>query len=362
MSLPTATARRAGAGDRSSRGRQAVLVAATLAVAAGLVSVAAGAAGLSLGEVVHILWAGATGQRHTLPVGAATIILDIRLPRVLLALLVGASLALSGAAMQGLFRNPLADPGIVGVSSGAALAAVIVIVLGPTLMPFMPAAISRHLLPLAAFFGGLGTTALLYRLATREGQTSIATMLLVGIALAALGGAITGILIFISDDQQLRELTFWTMGGFGGATWLKLAAALPLIVPAFIAAPFMARGLNALALGEAEAFHLGIEVERLKGLAILVIAAAVGAAVAVSGIIGFVGLVAPHLLRVAIGPDHRTLLPAAAFLGAALLAIADLIARTSVAPAEMPIGILTALIGAPFFLWLLLRRRGALVL
>ncbi|MEF2070676.1 FecCD family ABC transporter permease [Consotaella aegiceratis] len=348
-------------GDRAVLARLAVLACLVLMLTISVASLTVGAAGLPLGETARALLAGISGHRADLDLQLATIVLDIRLPRVLLGLLVGASLALSGAMMQGLFRNPLADPGLVGVSSGAALAAVIAIVLGGQIAPFLPAAVGRYLLPLAAFVGGLGTTALLYRLATVDGRTSIAAMLLVGIALAAIGGALTGILVFISNDQQLRELTFWTMGGLGGATWPKILAAAPLMLPAFAAAPFLARGLNAMTLGEAEAFHLGVDVQTVTRISVFVIAAAVGAAVAVSGIIGFIGLVAPHLLRITIGPDHRTLLPASALFGATLLVAADVGARTLVAPAELPIGILTALIGAPFFLWLLLRRRSSLV-
>jgi iron complex transport system permease protein len=179
-------------------------------------------------------------------------------------------------------------------------------------------------------------------------------MLLAGIAIAALTGAATGVLTYLADDRQLRDLTFWGMGSLAGATWERLAAALPLMLLALVIAPRLARGLNALALGEAQAAHLGVNVQRLKRLAILSAASATGAAVAVSGGIGFIGIIVPHLLRQAQGPDHRRLIPHAALLGGALLVLADLISRTIIAPAELPIGILTALIGAPVFLWMLL--------
>jgi iron complex transport system permease protein len=199
---------------------------------------------------------------------------------------------------------------------------------------------------------------LLYAVATRGGRTSVATMLLAGIALGALSGAVSGLLVYAADDQQLRDLTFWGLGSLAGATWAKLATAAPIIVLALAGAAFLGRGLNGLALGEATALHLGVNVQRLKALAILTVAGATGAAVAVSGGIGFVGIVVPHLLRLATGPDHGPLLVNCALLGASLLLGADMIARLVIAPAELPIGIVTAVLGAPVFLWILLRRRG----
>jgi iron complex transport system permease protein len=260
--------------------------------------------------------------------------------------------------MQGLFRNPLADPSLIGVSSGAALAAVVTIVLGPVLMGGWADALGPFLLPAAAFAGGVGATVLVYRLGTRNGQTSVATMLLAGIAINALAGAGTGLMTFIADDDQLRDLTFWTLGSLGGATWTQLAVVGPCLLGGMVAAPLLARPLNALLLGEGEAFHLGIDTERTKKQVVTLAALVVGAAVAVSGVIGFIGLVVPHLLRLAVGPDHRVLIPGSALLGGALLLGADVLARTIVAPAELPIGIVTALVGAPFFLWLLLRDRN----
>ena len=215
-------------------------------------------------------------------------------------------------------------------------------------------ALGSYLVPVAAGLGGWVTTLLLYRIATSGRRTDVALMLLAGIALAALTGAATGVLTYLADDRQLRDLTFWGMGSLAGATWTKLAAALPLMGVALILAPRLARGLNALALGEAQAAHMGVAVQRLKRLAILSAASATGAAVAVSGGIGFIGLVVPHLLRQMKGPDHRHLVPQATLLGAALLVLADLVSRMIVAPAELPIGILTALFGAPFFLWMLI--------
>jgi iron complex transport system permease protein len=328
-----------------------------LALAIGA-SLTLGAVAIAPGQVLAILgdqiglslpWAYETRQELVLTA--------IRLPRVLLAVGVGGGLAVSGAVMQGLFRNPLADPSLIGVSSGAALAAVVTIVLGSTVFSTWSDWLGAFLLPAAAFAGGVIATLVVYRLATREGRTSVATMLLAGIAINALAGAGTGLMIFVADDDQLRDLTFWTLGSLGGATWTQLAVVGPVLLGGMLATPLLARPLNALLLGEGEALHLGINTEQVKKLVIMLAALVVGAAVAVSGIIGFIGLVVPHLLRLAVGPDHRVLVPGSALLGGALLLGADLLARTVVAPAELPIGIVTALLGAPFFLWLLLRDR-----
>ncbi|MBZ5758823.1 MULTISPECIES: FecCD family ABC transporter permease [Rhizobium] len=349
------------AGDRSQIAVVVIATLAALAMFALLFSVTTGASDASAFDVVHDLFRG-TGAATALSMRDHIIVFDIRLPRAILGFLIGASLAVSGAIMQGLFRNPLADPGLVGVSSGASFGAVVMIVLGSTLAAPIYAVLGIYALPLAAFAGGLVTTLLLYRIATRDGQTSVATMLLAGIALGALAMAATGVLVYMADDRQLRDLTFWSMGSLAGATWTKIAAAGPIIVLSLVAIPVIARGLNAITLGEAAAFHMGVPVQRLKTVAILVVAAATGASVAVSGGIGFVGIVVPHALRMVIGPDHRYLLPASALLGGTLLIFADVLARTIVSPAEMPIGIITAAVGGPFFLWILLRNRTRLSL
>lgn len=359
--VPASTNGRAAASMRAQHRRRVRLVLGgligLLALAVGA-SLTLGAVAIAPGQVLAILaeqvgvslpWAYETRQELVLTA--------IRLPRVLLAVGVGGGLAVSGAVMQGLFRNPLADPSLIGVSSGAALAAVITIVLGSTVFSAWSDWLGAFLLPAAAFMGGVLATVIVYRLATREGRTSVATMLLAGIAINALAGAGTGLMIFIADDDQLRDLTFWTLGSLGGATWTRLAVVGPVLLGGMLATPLLARPLNALLLGEGEALHLGINTEQVKKLVITLAALVVGAAVAVSGIIGFIGLVVPHLLRLAVGPDHRVLVPGSALLGGALLLGADLLARTIVAPAELPIGIVTALLGAPFFLWLLLRDR-----
>lgn len=268
--------------------------------------------------------------------------------------LVGAALGVSGTALQGLFRNPLADPGLLGIASGAALAAVAVIVLGDELG--LARLMGLYALPVAAFLGGLGVTLLIYRLAQGQ-EGTVAGLLLAGIALNAVAGAATGLVIYFADDDELRTLTFWGMGSLAGATWHAVAVALPFLALALGPLPRLATALNALLLGETEAAGLGIDVERVKRRIVLCVALAVGASVALTGVIGFVGLVVPHVLRLMLCADHRYLLPGAALLGAALLVGADLCARTLVAPAELPIGILTSLVGGPFFIWLLVRER-----
>lgn len=343
----------AGDGDRSGRAILLIWVLTGVLVLVALYSLGQGASGISARAV---LWDWATGA--SIDLRDRVVIFDIRLPRMVLGVLIGASLAVSGAVMQGLFRNPLADPGLVGVGAGAGLGAVLAIVLGGLLPPAIAAMTGYYTVPLAAFLGGWIATLVLYRVATRGGHTSVATMLLAGIVLGALAGAVTGILVYMADDRQLRDLTFWGLGSLAGANWVKVLAAAPIIGLALIASPFLARALNGLALGEAAAAHLGIPVQGMKRAAILTVAASTGASVAVSGGIGFIGIVVPHLLRLSIGPDHRYLLPASALLGAILLLLADMIARSIIPPAELPIGIITAILGAPVFLWILLNKRG----
>ncbi|RRV39104.1 iron ABC transporter permease [Pseudomonas sp. o96-267] len=288
---------------------------------------------------------------------AELILAQIRMPRTLLGLAVGMVLALCGVAMQGLFRNPLADPGLVGVSSGAALGAAVAIV-GGAAFGGLPEAFAPYLLSACAFVGGLLVTALVYRLGRRDGQTHVATMLLAGIALTALAGAAIGLFTYLADDATLRTLTFWNLGSLNGASYARLWPLLLATLAVALWLPRRARALNALLLGESEARHLGFDVERLKRELVFCTALGVGAAVAAAGLIGFIGLVVPHLMRLLVGPDHRLLLPASALAGASLLLLADLVARLALAPAELPIGIVTALIGAPFFLYLLVRGRS----
>ncbi|MEL6089021.1 FecCD family ABC transporter permease [Bartonella schoenbuchensis] len=290
------------------------------------------------------------------------VLIDIRLPRIILGLLVGSALAVSGVLMQGIFRNPLADPGIVGVSAGASLGAVLAIVVGVTFPPLFPPFLESYKVIISAFLGGLLSTITLYAIATRHNCTSIATMLLAGIALSALNSAIVGALIFIANDQQLRDITFWNLGSLAGATWLKVGFILPFVGIGLFFSPFLSRALNALSLGEAVASHIGFHIQKVKNISIILVALMCGGAVAVSGGISFIGIIVPHILRLLIGSDHRYLIPCSTLLGAALLISADTFARFIIAPAELPIGIVTALFGAPFFLWILIYQRGINVL
>ncbi len=349
-------------GDRSHMGREALCLLALLLAGTVVASVSIGASAVSLGTLGQWFLGLVSGQPAGLSTGDSIILFRIRLPRMVMGGLVGASLAVAGACLQGLFRNPLADPGVIGISGGAAFGAVLSIVLGGTVLAPLAAILGDYLLPASAFVGGLATTLLLFAIGTRDGQTSVATMLLAGIALAAIAGAGVGFLVYMADDQQLRDLTFWTMGGLGGATWSKVALSGPFMLVSLVVMMVHARGLNALLLGDHQALHMGVDVQALKSRLVLFIALSVGAAVSVSGIIGFVGIIVPHLLRLIIGPDHRFLLPASAVLGAILLMLTDILARTIDAPAEMPIGIVMSAIGGPFFLWLMLRKRRALSL
>ncbi|MFG1496873.1 iron ABC transporter permease [Saccharospirillum sp. HFRX-1] len=297
------------------------------------------------------------GNAIELPRHVEIVLSDIRAPRLLMGMLIGASLAMAGAAIQGLFRNPLADPGLIGVSSGAALAALAVIVLGNTLLAGWMATLGFLALPLAAFGGALAVTWIIYWIAKRTpGGGQITTLILAGVAITAFAGAVSGILTFLANDAALRSFTFWSMGSLASVTWRDLAVSAPWIVVSLIAFPLLAPALNVLLMGEAVCEHLGIDPHRIRRLVFIFTALAVGAGVSVAGMIGFVGLVVPHLVRLSIGPDHRALIPLSGIVGAALLVWADILARIVVAPAELPIGIITSLIGGPFFLYLLLRQ------
>ncbi|MDO8774526.1 MAG: iron ABC transporter permease [Burkholderiaceae bacterium] len=288
------------------------------------------------------------------------VFMNIRLPRLLLGVAAGAALGLSGALMQGLFRNPLADPGLIGVSSGAALAAGTAIVLGSLWFPEMPRTLGSWTLVLTAFAGSLGVTLLVYTLSQQDGATRVGLMLLAGIAINALAGAGLGYLTFLATDEQLRNIQFWLLGSLGGARWSAVLLVFSIVAVSVGAGLTLARPLNAIALGEAQAALLGVPVERIKRFAVLVTALAVGAVTATTGIIGFIGLMAPHCVRLVAGPDHRIVLPGSALLGAALVLAADSVARTVVQPAELPLGVLTAFVGVPFFLLLLRHFRSRL--
>lgn len=277
----------------------------------------------------------------------------IRLPRVLLALVIGGSLALAGCVMQGLFRNPLADPGLLGISSGAACAVALWVVLPVTL----PALLMLYAPMLAAFLGALAATLVIFLL-SQQRDSSLSRLLLVGIAINALCGAAVGVLSWVSNDAQLRQLSLWGMGSLGSAQWSTLLAVTSLMIPTVLIIWRLAGALNLLQLGDEEAHYLGVDVRVVQRILLLCSALLVASAVAVSGVIGFIGLVVPHLMRMWLGSDHRAVIPGSVLAGAFLLLIADTLARTAVAPAEMPVGLLTSLLGAPWFLWLIFRRGG----
>lgn len=329
-----------------------VTLALALCVASCLVlNVALGAIGIHPWVVVGVL-----GDHLGLGIGGTAtlqedaVVWQIRMPRAVLAMLVGAGLGASGAALQGIFRNPLADPGLIGISSGASVGAAAGIVLGI-------GAAGAVALPLAASAGALLAAAVVYGLARRGGRTDVVTLLLTGLAVNAIGGAAVGFLTFAADEDQLQDIVFWMLGSLGGATWETVRVALPFVVAGIAGIPLFARSLNLLTLGEREAAHLGVATERTRIAVIVLCALAAGGAVAAAGVISFVGLIVPHLVRLATGPDHRVVLPASALGGAALVLLADLGARTLAVPRELPLGVLTGLLGGPFFLWLLRRAR-----
>lgn len=297
-----------------------------------------------------------------LPGYSGQIIQSIRLPRALLAASVGAILAICGALLQGLFRNPLADPSLIGVTAGASVGASVMILVGASLGGTLGGTFANgltgiSLVSIGAFGGGLLTVWLVYKVSTGINGTSVATMLLMGIAVAALAASATGLMEYFADNEMLRRMSLWRMGGLDGANYPRAFLATAVLGLLLASAPVFGRALNTLLLGESQARHLGINVERLKTRLIVLVAAGVGLAVAVSGSIAFVGLVVPHMIRLWVGPDHRALLPLSALGGAVLLLLADAFARTALAPAELPVGLVTALLGAPFFISLLRRRR-----
>ena len=286
------------------------------------------------------------------------VVSTIRIPRILMTILIGGSLGVCGAALQGLFRNPLVEPSLIGVSGGAASGVVLLIVFGSSTLLMQSKGMLFHvILPMVAFGGGLLATLLVLKLSSYAGKTNIAVLILVGVAINALAGAVIGLAIFYADENQLRTFTFWTLGDLGGASWNSLIITAPLLIISSTTLLFFSPSLNALALGEAEAYHMGVDVERAKKIIIFCCALGVGVSVSLAGIIGFVGLVVPHLIRVLFHADNKLVLPASILGGAWLLIIADLIARTIVSPSELPIGVVTALIGSPFFIALLMKAK-----
>ncbi|MEU1278922.1 iron ABC transporter permease [Streptomyces sp. NPDC005805] len=352
---PKGDAGATGAGPGRRRTAHGSAWALTVGLVAALVVVALASAGIGayripLGDILASIGHRIGLGGHALDRVGESVLWNVRFPRVVLALLVGASLGCAGALMQGVFGNPLAEPGVIGISSGAAVGAVGAIALGLTFF-------GNWTVTACAFVSGLVTVLLVYALSRSGGRTEVVTLILTGIAVNAFAGALIGLFIFFADNAQITEITFWQLGSLAQATWPKVLAVLPFALLGLLVAPFYARKLDLLALGERPARHLGVDVERLRLVLILVVALLTAAAVAVAGIITFVGLLVPHLLRMANGPGHRFLVPGSALGGAVVLAAGDLAARTVAAPAELPLGVLTALFGSPFFFWLLRRTR-----
>jgi len=286
-----------------------------------------------------------------------SVLINIRFPRVILAILVGAGLGTSGAILQGLFRNPLVDPGFIGVSSGAAVGAIISIMFGKLLSNFLPHILQAFLLPILAIIGSFLTIMIVYSLSKVNGKTNVMAMLLSGVAINAIAGSIIGFFVSISSDLELRSFTFWTMGGLDNSDWF-----IVILVSFFTILPFLfiykfKTEIDIFMLGDSEAANLGVNVEYLKRKIILISSIMVGISVAFCGMIGFVGLVTPHLIRLFISPNHKYLIPGSALLGSLILVLSDFISKTIISPAQLPIGIVTSAIGAPFFVWLILSQK-----
>ncbi|GHA02462.1 ABC transporter permease [Arenicella chitinivorans] len=334
-----------------NRGRQRILISLGLALPVSFVlALALGTISIPWHETLAVLSGNSDASR------ASLVIEQIRLPRAILAALVGAILGVTGATTQGLFRNALADPSLIGVTSGASAGAALAIFFAGELL-ILTGLSGLGLVSLGAFIGGALAVIIVYTLATNQHGTSVATMLLAGIAITALATSLTSLLEFFGDDEMLRRITIWRMGGLDGANYQRVWAAIVGGGLVLLSLPRFATALNALLLGESEARHLGLSVQKIKIQLILLVALGVGVSVALAGTIAFIGLVVPHIVRLLIGPDHRYLLPASAIGGATLLLLSDTVARTVLSPIELPVGLITALLGAPFFISLLRHRR-----
>jgi len=341
---------------RPRRATYRLVMAALVAALAAAVLTAAvtGAAGLSLGEALRAfagLVRDGSNARGDFPGWAPRLLVDLRLPRIVLAIVTGAALSTAGASFQGTFRNPLAEPYLLGVSAGAGLGATIAIVWKPL------TSLGIYTLPLLAFVGATLAAFLVYRLATFSGRTGSASLLLSGVAV---GSTLTAMMSFlmVATERDLHTVVVWLMGGLTTATWNKIYITLPVVGAGFIYMMLMSRRMNLLLMGEERARELGVDSQRTRRNLMIVASLTTAAAVAFSGLIGFVGLMVPHTMRLVVGPDHRRLLPATALFGALILLVADTLARTVIAPAEIPVGIITAATGGPFFLYLLRVRRG----
>ena len=338
---------------RAVRGRRTLLFSALLLLLVLVLAVGVGAVRVPPGEAVPILLSRMPGLKlsRSWPATHEAILWEIRLPRVVLGLLTGMALAVAGGAYQGLFKNPLADPYVMGVSSGSALGAAIAIA-------FLRQAHLTALgpVPLLAFAGGLTTVALVYRLAAVGSRVSPVGLVLAGVAVGSLCISLVSLILFFTDQQARDAIIFWMMGGLSGANWLKVYWMIPYLVAGLALLLYHGRELNALLLGEEAALHLGVEVERVKRVILMAGSLLTAATVAFCGSIGFVGLVVPHIVRMLVGPDHRYLLPTSAVLGAVVLVGADTVARSLLSSTEIPVGLVMAMLGGPFFLWLLRQR------
>jgi len=348
----------AAAGDlaaavlRRRRARRALIAALSLALlTVGVVALTVGAVAIPPATVLRCLFGFLPAPGPAPDPAQLAIIVMLRLPRVITAAIVGAALAVAGAILQALFRNPLADPYVIGASWGASLGAVAAMVSGVSV-----SFLGLSAVPIAAFLGAIAAVLVVYRLAREDGALPVLTMLLAGIAVGSMLSAAVSLLVYFAD-RRLHQVVFWMMGGLGGATWAHVAVGLPYLAAALGVAFFYSRELNAMLLGEETAQQLGVEVERAKRVMLAVTALLTAVAVSLGGPIGFVGLVVPHMVRLGSGADHRQLLPAAALAGAVLLVAADTLARTVIAPTELPVGLVTALGGSPFFIYILRHRR-----
>lgn len=288
-----------------------------------------------------------------------TVLLTLRLPRVLLSLLVGAALAVSGVTLQGIFRNPLVDSGLIGIASGASFFAAVYILMGSA-VPLLLSGNPALTLAFVAFLGAAVTTAVVYRISRFRQAIQVTMLILAGVALNAIAGALTGLMTYLASESELRDLTFWTLGSLGGATWENIAILTPFVIIPMYFIVRLSGALDAFALGEQSAYFLGVDTRRVKLIAFVTSTAMVGASVSFVGAIGFIGLVIPHILRAIVGPKHRTLIPLSALAGAMLLCASDLISRTILIPTEVPVGIVTALFGTPVLLVIILRQKKRL--
>ena len=339
-----------------------LLILVVLLLVISFMSIAFGPVSISAGQmfdiILHKLGLSLSKAGFSFSSTHESVLWDIRMPRILLGILVGLGLGCAGAILQGLFRNPLVDPGFIGVSSGAAVGAMVTIMFSSIISRYFYNFLIPFMLPILAMIGAFFTTMLIYRMSKVSNKTNIMAMLLSGIAINALSGSIIGLFVSISSDAQLRSFTFWTLGGLDNASWKIVGICSLFILTSFFVIYGIRRQLDIFMLGDAEAHHLGVKVESLKKKIILIASIMVGVSVSFCGMIGFIGLVTPHLIRLFIGPKHKYLIPGSALLGAILLVFSDLISKTVISPAQLPVGVVTSAIGAPFFIWLIFQQKG----